>query len=406
MCDGEWLAMPMGLDADRWVSRRGCRTILVVVHTLVSCHRLLDVVDDIESDPRIQVVYTVAPDAFHQGVAEALAAVGALVLPWHQAVRERFDLAIAASYGGLHEVHAPLLLVSHGADFGKAVQPAGGAGPELPKPIVYGLDAQRLTRNGRVLPAVLALPHDRHLDILERQCPQALPVAVVVGDVCFDRLAASLPHRRRYRDALGIGTGQKLVVVTSTWGLDGVFGHHPDLLPQLMTQLPSSQYRVAALLHPAVWGAHGRRQIRAWLRGCREAGLLMLDPTVDWRSVIVAADVVIGDHGSVSVYAAAIGRPVLHLAPSGSETTTAGSVQALLAEHTRRLDPRRPMLDQVLTAHPIEIDEIATSLTSRPGRAGILLDRNMYRLLGLRPPGRHRGPRPVAASQPDVGRAA
>lgn len=406
MCTREWLPMPVGLDADRWVTRHGCRTVLVVVHTLVSGHRLLDVVDDIETDPRIQVVFTVAPDAFQYGVWEMLVGLGALLLPWHQAVRERFDVAIAASRGGLHELHAPVVLLPHGAGFGKAVQPGPGSGPPAVEQIVYGLDAQRLTHNGRVIPTVLALPHEGQLAVLERQCPQAVAVARVTGDPCLDRLVASLPFRRQYRDAFGLTSRQRLVVVSSTWGADGVFGHHPDLLPHLMTALPASRFRVAALLHPAVWTAHGRRQVRAWLRDCREAGLIVLDPAEDWRGLIVASDVVIGDHGSVTVYAAAIGRPVLRLAPPTDGVTTTGSAQALLAAQAGALQVDRPLLGQVLAVPPVDPDTIATALTSRPGQSGLLLTEQIYQLLGLRPLGQHRLPRPVPVPEAHDGRAA
>ncbi|MEV5447061.1 hypothetical protein AB0N23_31650, partial [Streptomyces sp. NPDC052644] len=148
----------------------------------------------------------------------------------------------------------------------------------LAEPPVYGLDAQRLTHGGRVLPAALALSHDTEVDVLRRQCPEAVEAAVVVGDPCIDRLVASLPRRPEYRHGMGVAEQQELVLVASTWGRDGSFGRWPDLLPQLMTQLPADRYRIAALLHPAVWDAHGHRQVRAWLRDCLDAGLLLPDP--------------------------------------------------------------------------------------------------------------------------------
>ncbi|MFY1690141.1 hypothetical protein [Plantactinospora sp. WMMB782] len=347
-----------------------------------------------EEDPRIQTVFTVPPDAFNRGVAQHLQQIGALLLPWPQAVRERFDLALTASYGGLAELHAPALVMAHGAGHGKATRPSGRRGPVLTTAPVYGLDPQRLTRDGEVLPAAIALSHDHELDILRRQCPDAVPVAVVAGDPCFDRLVASLPERARYRKALGVDDDRELVVVSSTWGRTGLFGNQPDLLPLIMQQLPEQRFRVAALLHPAVWCAHGRRQVRAWLRSCREAGLILPDPEDDWRSVVVAADHVVGDHGSVTTYAAALGRNVLHLAP-GLSAVTAGSAQEATIGGADRLDPRRPLLDQLRAVSPVDPATVAARLTSRPGQAGLVLRQTMYRLLGLGEPGRHRRPTPV-----------
>lgn len=393
----DWLPTPVGIDAVRWLTRTGCRTVLGVVHTIASCHRLLDVVDHIESDPRVQVVFTVAPDAFNHGVAHHLRQLGALVLPWTQATNQHFDLALAAASGGLHEVHAPLVVMAHGAGRGKLTRARPHGGPVVSRPAVYGLDAQRLTRDGRVLASALVLSHDNERQVLQRQCPEALAVAVVAGDPCYDRLVASVTWRDRYRHALGLADGQELVVVASTWGRDGLFGNAPDLLPRLMDQLPAAGFRVAALLHPAVWGAHGHRQVRAWLRECREAGLILPDPTQDWRALVVAADHLIGDHGSVTTYGAAIGRPVLHLpTPPGVAVTSAGSAQDLVAATAGRLDPDRPVLAQLRAARPLDQQAVAAALTARPGQAGLLLGRTIYRLLGLASPGRHRRARPVA----------
>ncbi|WBB73060.1 hypothetical protein O7602_25760 [Micromonospora sp. WMMD1128] len=367
-----------------------------MAHTIASCRRLLDVIEYVESDPRVQLVFTVAPDVFNHQVKRFLDRLGALVLPWHQAVRERFDLGLAAAHGGLHHLHAPLLLMAHGAGHGKRVRPGPHGGPVLAEPPVYGLDAQRLTHGGRVLPTALALSHDHELEVLRRQCPEAVEAAVVVGDPCADRLVASLPRRRDYRRGLGLGEREKLVVVSSTWGRDGVFGRWPDLLPRLMTQLPAGRYRIAALLHPAVWDAHGHRQIRAWLRDCLDVGLLLSDPTEDWRGPVVAADHVIGDHGSVTAYAAAIGRPTL-LLPALRSVPAAGTPQHLLAAGANRLDPRRPIPPQLSLITGVDEQAVMAALTSRPGEAGVLLRRTMYRLLQLTEPGRHRqsGPVPV-----------
>ncbi|BCJ66830.1 hypothetical protein [Polymorphospora rubra] len=390
----EWRKAPVGIDAEHWVTRPDCRSVLAVAHTITSCHRLLDVVEYVEDDPRVQVVFTVGPDVFSHGVVRYLESLGALVLPWQHAVRERFDLGLAASYGGLHEVHAPLVVMAHGAGHGKPVSNRGPGTAVQRTATAYGLDSQRLTRDGRVLAAAVALSHDDELDVLDRQCPEALDAAVVVGDPCFDRIVVSLPDRPRYRRALGVDEHQELVVVSSTWGRNGLFGHWPDLLSTVMDQLPAHRFRVGALLHPAVWHAHGHRQIRAWLRDCREAGLLLLEPTEDWRALVVAADYLIGDHGSVTTYAAAIGRRVL-IQPGLAGIVTGGSPQALVTSTAGRLDPGRRLLPQLEAAAAMDPTAVVARLTSRPGQAATILRRTLYRLLDLTEPSRHRRVEPV-----------
>jgi len=392
--DQEWLSAPIGIDAYRWISRVGCRTVLVAVHSLVSCHRLLDVVDLVESDPRVQVVFTVAPDVFATGLGEYLHELGALVVPWRQAVLERFDLALAASYGGIHELHAPLAVMAHGAGYGKPVRPPAHGGDLAARTMVYGLDPQRLVRDGRVVPNAVVLAHENDREVLRSQCPDALPAAAIAGDICFDRLVASMARRDDYRRAIGVGADQRLVVVSSTWGRDGAFGSVPDLLPTIVDGLPGDGFRVLALLHPAVWGAHGRRQVRAWTRDSRAAGLLLPQPTDDWRAFVAAADYVIGDHGSVSAYAAGVGIPVLCPAV-GHPSMSQGSPQDFVLRHAATLDVSRPLSGQLASASAPDPALAAAALTSRPGEASRLLRDLLYGLLDLPEPGRHRQAEPV-----------
>jgi len=351
----------------------------------------------------VQVVFTVAPDAFSHRVARYLDELGALVLPWDQAIRERFDLAVAAAYTGVHEVHAPLVVMAHGAGRGKLTRAPGDGGPLLDRPTVYGLDAARLIRDGRVLASAVLLSHEGEWTVLKRQCPEALPVAVVAGDPCFDRLVASMAWRDQYRVSLGLSGGQELVAVSSTWGPHGLFGQAPDLLPRLLDQLPAERYRVGVLLHPAVWTAHGYRQIRAWLRDCSAEGLILLDPMEDWRAMLVAADYVVGDHGSVTAYGAAIGKPVLPLASISTTGTAGGSAQDLVLARARRLDPDQPVLPQLRAAAALDTAAVTAALTSCPGEAARLIRRAMYRLLQLTEPGGHRRPTPVPLPRVQVG---
>jgi hypothetical protein len=383
-----WQPVPVGLDAPRYVTRTECRTVLVAVHTLVAGQRILDIVGLIESDPRLQLIYSRAPGVFGGGVDELLTSIGALEIPWEQATHEQFDLALAAAYGDIDRIHAPLMTIAHGASFGKR---AGGAGP------VYGLDAGRLMRDGRVLPASLVLSHDSQLETLRRQCPPALDIAVVAGDPCYDLLLASRSRREDYRWALGVRPDRELVLLASTWGPYSLFGRFERYLPALLRQLDPAGYQVAMLVHPAAWSAHGRRQMRAWLSEYQSAGLVLIEPNVDWRAAVVAADYVIGDHGSSTVYAAALGRPVL-CTDLPIDTLNPGSPQFQLGIDAPRLVRARHIEPQLRAAAwwaNVGRDRLAERLTSRPGQAHRLLRDEMYRLLGIPACGRHRALEPV-----------
>ncbi|MCG5212691.1 hypothetical protein MBA17_05340 [Streptosporangium sp. KLBMP 9127] len=357
----------------------------------------MEVVRLMESDLRIQVVFTSAPDVFSNGVKKFIEGLGVVWLPWQQALHESFDLAITASLGAVHEIRAPLIVMSHGARFNKLVPRQNGAGARGSRE-TYGLDAQRLVHDGVVVPSAIVLSHRADLVRLGRSCPEALPAAVVVGDPCFDRLSVNMARRPLYRRALAVRSHQKLVVVSSTWGSQSLFGRRSDLLSRLVAELPADEFRVVALFHPHVWFGHGIWQIRTWLADCQRRGLSVLPPEADWRAVLIAADWVIGDHGSATLYGAATGVPVM-LAGFPAAEVDPESAPAELAALAPRITRRRPLRAQLARVaaefQPDHHRRLAELVTSVPGRFDRNMRQLMYRLLDLRQPAVVPGATPI-----------
>ncbi|MGI5215848.1 hypothetical protein [Plantactinospora sp. CA-290183] len=354
---------------------------------------MLDAIELIECDRRIQVVFTQAPDVFRNGVDEHLRALGAVVIPWQQATETDFDLVVAADCAGVPELHGPVLMLAHGVMNNK-LAPANLGGPG--SGLVVGLAAPWLTWYGRLFPATVALSHRDLLSVLTRQCPQAVPIAKVVGDLCLDRLTASTPRRTAYRHALGVADDRTVVALSSTWGPDSLLGRSWRTLFDLLAELPEDAYAVRLAVHPALWHGHGPRQVLSWLREHRGSGLRVVEPT-SWRGLVAAADVVVGDHGSATTYAAAARVPVLRSAgPTGF--TAPGSATELLAQLVPVFTPGRPLpaqLDDAMRMRPAG-QTIGRAVTSAPGAAARLLRAEMYRLLRLPEPSAE----PVAAPVP------
>ncbi|WP_217144317.1 hypothetical protein [Streptomyces sp. AC627_RSS907] len=238
----------------------------------------------------------------------------------------------------------------------------------------------------------LVLSHPEQLARLRRACPEAVGASVVAGDPCFDRMLAALPHRDRFRRALGVRHGQRLVVLSSTWNPEGFFGSGdrdilPGLLPRLAAELPADGYRTAAVLHPNIWYGHGPGQIRAWLDEACRGGLALIDPVRGWRQAILAADAVVGDFGAVSYYAAALGVPVL-IAADGRDKLDPEAPLASFVRQAPRLDPHGPLRDQVerLLAREHPRAAAAEGVTSVPGASATLLRRHFYSLMNLPEP--------------------
>ncbi|MFF2197990.1 hypothetical protein [Streptomyces sp. NPDC058157] len=406
--------VPVGEGSDLWSSRTTGRKVLLVAHNVTSAGRLLDVLPLFRDDFRVQLlVTTTGSSAFRAGLQELFAGLELPVVPWEQARSLPVDLAVSASFGGeLHALQGKLSVLSHGVGYTKKLASPGagsrepgagsrepGAGSREPgagsREATFGLSAEWLLASGEPFVDGLVLSHPEQLERLRRACPQAEGAAVLAGDPCYDRMLAARRHRERFRRALGVRRGQRLVVLNSTWNPEGFFGNGggadvlPGLLPRLAAELPADDYRSAAVLHPNVWYGHGPGQVRAWLDQARRSGLALIDPLHSWRQALLAADVVLGDFGAVSYYAAALGIPVL-LAAAGQERLDPEAPLASFVREAPRLDPHgdlRRQLDAAMAAHrPLAGPAAFTS--SAPGASAALLRRHFYALMDLpEPPG-------------------
>ncbi len=267
-----------------------------------------------------------------------------------------------------------------------------------------------LLHDGQPFADVTVLSHPEQLDRLRAACPEAAATAELAGDPCYDRLVAARRDRARFRRALGVAEGQRLVLLSSTWNPESLFGDDalPALLPRLTAELPADEYRVVAVLHPNIWYGHGPGQVRAWCRRAEAAGLSLIDPLDSWRQALVAADCVLGDHGSVTFYAAALGIPVL-LGAFPHEALDPDSPVAAFGRAAPALRPAAPLLPQLRAAindhHPDRYARLTALLTSAPGGSAPLLRRLCYRLIGLPEPAEHPAlldPLPLPGYQPPV----
>ncbi|WP_329180426.1 hypothetical protein [Streptomyces sp. NBC_01477] len=398
-----------GGDADQWSTLAGHKTVLVPVHTEVYGHRLKDLLPLLHSDLRVEVTFTVAPHAFNNGVARFLTGLGANVMPWAEAVRTDFDLAIAAGSQGMEKLRAPLVRIPHGGGHMSLARVPSGeqrgdltAGAREPGGIT---GRGYLTWDGAVVPRAVALPHRDDLRALRRWCPEALPVAKVVGDPTYDRIAASLPFRDEYRAAIGLAPGQQLVLVPSTWGRRSSFNRLDALLPRLLAELPRDRFLTALLVHPNTFSRHGRYQVRAWLADCRRAGVTVVSPDADWRAMLVAAHFVLGDFGSVTLYATMTGAPIV-LARYPYQDANPASPGVAMARTAPALSPTRPLADQLAYAaaeySQRDFRRIAGRISSEPGRFARNMRALIYEQLGLGQPAYPPTTEPVTLSASEV----
>lgn len=404
------LPLPLRADSDRWRTVRTRRTVLGVVHNITSAVRLLDLLAVFAGDPRVETVFTrTGSSALDAGTAEFLTARGMLQVPWERAKSGKFDLAIATSRGGdLHALQTPLIGAPHGAGYNKRLAAADGG-----EPVAFGLAPEWLMHEGRVVPSAIVLSHEEQRERLAASCPQAVPYSVVAGDPCLDQLRAGAPFRADYRRALGLRPGQRLVVVSSTWG-EGSLAADGDAdrtaLRRALAELPMDEYRVLAAIHPGAWHGHGAWQWQNWLAPLTDHGLILPVPDSEtWKAGLLAADGLVCDHGSLSLYGVCLGVPALLGAYAG-EKVAEPSPMARLGELLPRLAPGRGLraqLEEAAARQPgsAELARVRESVSSRPGRSAELLRRLFYARLELPEPERPAAPPMVPLPSLAVGRA-
>ncbi|NGO68952.1 hypothetical protein [Streptomyces boncukensis] len=370
-------------DAARWNTLRSEKTLAVAARTLVSTIRVLECLPSLlRGDSRVAVVFAYDPtSAFSEGVLDVLHDAGCRVLPWDRLTALAPDLLLSASENiDPPQGDYPVLVLPHGVGFQKFVPDSRSPGTRL-----SGVVGDRLLKSGR---AWLTISHPHQHRQLQESHPEAAERTVLVGDPCFDELRAGLGQAARFRRALGVPDGRRLVVLSSTWGSTSLLGRQPQLPARLLEALPYDEYRVAAILHPHVWSAHGEWQIRTLQAAALEAGLILIPPFREWRSALVAASVVVGDHGSVTLYGAALGKPVV-LGAFGGDAVPGTAVAALgrRAPRLRTQDSPERVIEPALTRHdPHRYDDVAALAFAESGQALTRLRALVYDLLGLGEP--------------------
>lgn len=371
-----------------WMTVRAEYKVLIMAPTMTSVQRLLDIAEVFAADLRVQSSFTVPPSKFGDGTEKMLDNLGAPMVPWSDAVNRRYNLAVTANLGGIAEVDAPVALFSHGASRNKRAKARGRGSIPVP-PRVQGFNRSALIQNGMLVPSAIAIGHEHELTMLGEDCPEALAVARVVGDPSYDRLVASRPLRDHLRRRLGLEPEQKHVVVTSTWGEASLLGSAWHQLDRLVEELPSSEYRIALLIHPNIVAAHGAYQLRRWLRPLESKGLILTRPEDDWESILLAADYIVGDHGSVTLYGSTVGVPIL-LGAYHEADVHPGSGAAALAAIAPQLSDSISVAAQLARARE-DFDaeamaKVSGLISSEPGMFATNARTLLYAMLGLSEP--------------------
>jgi hypothetical protein len=377
-----------------WASVPTERTVLLVVQNLATLNRLLDVVAVFADDLRVQCwVTSDLADPFVDGLAEEVTACGLPTVPWEQATALSFDLIVSAGHHGrVTELQGPIVLLSHGIGFSKFSPGPGHPGSGRP---VYGLDPDWLLQDGRPQVAALGYSHPAQIEQLAA-VPQARHLARLVGDPCYDRILASRTRRQSFRAALGTGD-RTAVLISSSWGRSGLLGQCPQLIGQIVQDLNPDDFQVLLVAHPNIWAWHGGLQLRMWLSAALRTGLILVPAARGWQAALTAADCVVGDHGAVTTYGAAVGKAVLLATFPDAEVVPGSAAHRLGAcadRFTADIGARRQIETALRQDHDERYGPVRDLVTSLPGESLHLLGALFYELMRLDPPHAGNDPEP------------
>jgi hypothetical protein len=377
---------------------RPTKRLLIVVRNLTSLNRLLTVLPALALVDFIAIKFVVDDgSSFSRDIGRYLTQLGAEVLTWEEAVAAEFD-AILAAHANTHlwELNGPLMVIPHGAGYNRLV-PSSTADTTS----AVGLSSNELLREGKVIPTLIGLSHREQLDRLRQSCPEAVDRALIFGDPVIDQMEASKCRVNHYREQIGLARGQHLVVVSSTWNEHSLLAKQQVLVNQLLAQLPMDEFCVALVLHPNIWFGHSEFEILHTLQDAQDSGLLIVPPDGSWQAFLLAADVIIGDHGSVSFYGAALGRPFL-LAADGTPELDPECPTARFCEAADRLDIdgdlRAQLISAMLRNDPDRLIAITDQTFAHRGQSWKTLQAALFDLMRL--PAPSRGPRMMPVPDP------
>lgn len=370
-----------GSDAHRWQTFPDRPIILALARTFTSAVRVLEALAVFRGEHRVRTLFAFDDtSAFNAGTEHLLEELGTGLIPWKDRLAVRPSLVLTATENAdMSHFECPVVVLPHGIGFQKYVPDHRTQEVRL-----SGVPRPEFHRASNIH---LVLSHPAQREQLRAARVPLADRAQVIGDPAHDRLLADLRLREQHRERLGVRPHQRLVVTTSTWGPEGLIGTRPALPGALLGVLPHDDYRVAAVLHPNIWFAHSPWQVRHMLADALDSGLLLLPPHHGWGAALVAADCVIGDHGSVTLYGAALDHPMMLATVPGEESVpgTAVSELAKTAPVLERED-LRDQVERAIDAHASGLHRSATDLAfSYRGQGGDRLTAFLYRLLGLPP---------------------
>jgi len=365
--------------------------VWILVRTPVSALRAEELLRCFSGDPRLNVLYVFCPGSqFEVGTREWREKCGRRVISLDEAsarIRSKHfpSLVVSTSenidFSIFHP--APVVVLPHGLGMHKIVPDSNGDADRQ-----SGVVPERYLAMGHV---TVVVTHADMVEQLMRISPEANGRVVICGDTSADLIDISGSRKPGYRAALGVPESHRLLALSWTWGEGCMLNQWPRVLDDFLESLPSSRYRIALIIHPNMRAWRSEWEIEAILEPHLRRGGLIIVPAEHWHSLVVAADVFVGDIGSPTLYSAMAGVPTAFGTYQESlvaKDTVMEEANHLLRHIDRRRDLQRQIEDLIASHDTSLADILRNKLIAKPGEAHEGLKRLFYEKLGLDPPAR------------------
>lgn len=219
---------------------------------------------------------------------------------------KRWDLVILPDH--LHYISRwnlftwPTLRIPHGV-VGKSVE---GESYYFGKPC--------LNSNGEIPYTRIIVYSEAEMRLAITTNPSFKNKVVVTGNLKSDSLLKKSKNRDKIKTQLGLQQNEKLILIVSTFGENCLFNTIGEVLLSKAISL-STQFRFAISIHPFEHSKRmsGDNKWLEYLSNLRSQGFLVLAPTEDWESYMLACDILLTDHTSLSLYGLPLGKSFIYV---------------------------------------------------------------------------------------------
>lgn len=216
--------------------------------------------------------------------------------------------------------------------------------------------------------------------------PQFSDKVVVVGNLKSERLLEKSRSRDEIRHELGINQGETLVFMVSTYGPNCLLNTVGAALFSEARRL-CGKFRFALSIHPKEH-AHRREVDSDWhetLSTLKNDGFLVLECGEDWENYMVACDVILTDHTSLTSYGVALGKPYIYTPVPENVTEKYGLTWQLMSiSPTLRADASNLMECLMFGVNEYRLEKLAQlmgNLSYYPGEAKDRARKAVYAIL-------------------------